>query len=166
MYRKLSFISSLPNYSPLYSGTSISWSVKGQAKYVRYNDVRYIIWRFLSIYFTITGVNKIVPVVYELLVRSLLIGRRKQWHVILSIVSVLFGVTVRHHWWLLFLGSVRYNGDFVKKKFVKLRFNCTCKQQQQQNSSGYKPHQDLSPPLAGIEMNSIFYDVLRFKKAS
>ena len=36
-------------------------------------------------------------VVLELLVRwrSLLIGRRKQWHVILSIVSVLFGVRVR-----------------------------------------------------------------------
>ena len=36
-------------------------------------------------------------VVLELLVRwrSLLIGRRKQWHVILSIVSVLFGIRVR-----------------------------------------------------------------------
>ena len=36
-------------------------------------------------------------IVLELLVRwrSLLIGRRKQWHVILSIVSVLFGVRVR-----------------------------------------------------------------------
>ena len=38
---------------------------------------------------------------YELLVRSPLIGRRKQWHVILSTVSLLFGVRVRHHWWLL-----------------------------------------------------------------
>ena len=41
-------------------------------------------------------------VVWELLLRSLLIGRRKQWPVILSIVSVLFRVRVRHHWWLLF----------------------------------------------------------------
>ena len=32
----------------------------------------------------------------EPLVRSLLIGRRKQWHVILAIVLVLFGT---HHWW-------------------------------------------------------------------
>ena len=31
-------------------------------------------------------------------VRSLLIGRGKQWNVILSIVLVLFGVRVRHHW--------------------------------------------------------------------
>ena len=30
--------------------------------------------------------------------KVLLIGRRKQGHVILSIVSVLFGVRVRHHW--------------------------------------------------------------------
>jgi len=31
------------------------------------------------------------------LVRSLLIGRRKQWHVILPIVLVLFGVREMHH---------------------------------------------------------------------
>ena len=40
--------------------------------------------------------------------RSLLIGRRKQWHVILSIVSVLFGVRVRHHWWLFFRAAATW----------------------------------------------------------
>ena len=48
------------------------------------------------------GGNFVVACILPLLVRSLLIGRRKQWHVILSIVSVLFGFRVRHHWWLLF----------------------------------------------------------------
>ena len=43
-----------------------------------------------------------IQIVQELLVKSVLIGRWKQWHVILSIVSVLFGVRVRNHWWLLF----------------------------------------------------------------
>ena len=34
--------------------------------------------------------------------KCLLIGRRKQWHVILPIVLVLFGVRETHHWLLLF----------------------------------------------------------------
>ena len=46
-------------------------------------------------------------VVQELLVRSLLIGRRKQWNVILPTVLVLFGVRETHHWWLLFLGWMK-----------------------------------------------------------
>ena len=39
-------------------------------------------------------------VVQELLVRSLLIGRRKQWHAILflPIVLALFGVREMYHW--------------------------------------------------------------------
>ena len=51
------------------------------------------------------------------MVRSLLIGRRKQWHVILAIVLVLFGVRVRHHWWLLFLAAAtwpREMGSFCR----------------------------------------------------
>ena len=36
------------------------------------------------------------------------IGTRKQWHVILSIVSVLSGVRVRHHWWLLFRAAATW----------------------------------------------------------
>ena len=55
---------------------------------------------------TVGGVGK--SVVWELLVRSLLIGRRKQWHVILAIVLVLFGVRVRHHWWLLLLEAATW----------------------------------------------------------
>ena len=37
----------------------------------------------------------ILQAVWELLLRSLLIGHRKQWHVILPIVSVLFGARER-----------------------------------------------------------------------
>ena len=33
---------------------------------------------------------------------------QRQWHVILSIASVLFGVRVRHHWWLLFRAAATW----------------------------------------------------------
>ena len=46
--------------------------------------------------------------VYELLVRSLIIGRRKQRHVILPIVLVLFGVRETHCWWLLFRAASKW----------------------------------------------------------
>ena len=55
-------------------------------------------------------------VVWELLVRSLLIGRRKQWNVILPIALVLFGVMETHHWWLLFRGWMKtevFENDYV-----------------------------------------------------
>ena len=53
----------------------------------------------LSVFPKVSVLERVVSttVVLELLVRSLLIGRRKQWRVILSIVSVLFGVRETHH---------------------------------------------------------------------
>ena len=53
----------------------------------------------LSVFPKVSVLERVVSttVVLELLVRSLLIGRKKQWRVILSIVSVLFGVRETHH---------------------------------------------------------------------
>ena len=65
----------------------------------------------------------------QLLVRSLLIGRRKQWHVILPIVFVLFGVRETHHWWLLFWAvrfHIIYDGlnGVNRQPSNGLKFNC------------------------------------------
>ena len=43
-----------------------------------------------------------------LLIGSLLIGCRRQWHIIISIVLVLFGVRVRCHWWLIFQAAATW----------------------------------------------------------
>ena len=48
--------------------------------------------------------NSVYPSPFYMLVRSLPIGRRRRRHLILSIVSALFGVRLRHHWCL----SLRY----------------------------------------------------------
>ena len=60
---------------------------------------------------TIRTVEHFVASTGQLLVKSVLIGRWKQWHVILSIVSVLFGVRVRNHWWFLFRADATTNTE-------------------------------------------------------
>ena len=97
---------------------------------------------------TISTVEHFVAFTGQLLVKSVLIGRWKQWHVILSIVSVLFGVRVRNHWWLLFRAAATTNTE----EFVyiwKQAFGKRCK-------LGTKPYLTVNHDLFFVFFFSMF----------